>query len=256
MGKKTTTEEFIKKSKVIHGNKYDYSKSEYISSKEKICIICPDHGEFWQLPGNHLSGTRCPKCAKKSRQDIISDTKEDFIRKSILKHGDRYDYSMVEYINSRTKVKIICPIHGEFEQLPSDHIRGYNCQKCQKYHGFNMISKSEQFIKNWLIKNKILFKHQFELITDQVARNSCFIIIDFFVKYNNNQFFIEYDGQQHFEYVPYFHKGGIIDFEKQQRRDQILNNFCELHKDKVTLIRFNYKQTDDEISEILYKVFN
>ena len=71
--------------------------------------------------------------------------------------------------------------------------------------------------------------------------------IDFFVKYNDKQYFIEYDGKQHFEYSPHFHKGGTIDFEKQQNRDKVLNDFCELHKDKVTLIRFKYNLSDEEI---------
>lgn len=82
------------------------------------------------------------------------------------------------------------------------------------------------------------------------------IKIDFFLKYKEKQYFIEYDGIQHFEYQPYFHKGGIIDFEKQQRRDRVLDAFCELHKDKVTLIRFNYKQTNKQILEIMKTIFN
>lgn len=78
--------------------------------------------------------------------------------------------------------------------------------------------------------------------------------IDFFVKYNNKQYFIEYDGIQHFEYIPYFHKGGIIDFEKEQNRDRVLNEFCELHKDKVTLIRFRYD--DVEVVNKLKNIFS
>lgn len=101
----------------------------------------------------------------------------------------------------------------------------------------------------------IPFKTQFELITSEIARNSNLIKIDFFVKYNNKQYFIEYDGSQHFEFAPYFHKGGIVDFEKQQRRDKVLNDFCELHKDIVTLIRFNYKQLNEEILKSMEGIF-
>jgi len=60
---------------------------------------------------------------------------------------------------------------------------------------------------------------------------------------------------QHFEYIPHFHRGGIIDFEKQQRRDKVLNEFCELHKDKVTLIRFNHLQKEDDIIKLLEKYY-
>jgi hypothetical protein len=106
-----------------------------------------------------------------------------------------------------------------------------------------------------LIDNNINVLSQFELITEKIARNSHCIIIDFFIKHNNKQYFIEYDGRQHFEYVPFFHKGGIIDFEKQQRRDKVLNDFCELHKDEITLIRFDYKQTNEEIINKLNELF-
>jgi hypothetical protein len=81
------------------------------------------------------------------------------------------------------------------------------------------------------------------------------MIIDFFAKYKEKQYFIEYDGEQHFNYHPYFHKGGVIDFEKQQNRDRVLNEFCELHRDKVTLIRFNYKNSINEIENILKTYF-
>jgi len=90
---------------------------------------------------------------------------------------------------------------------------------------------------------------------DEIARNSNLVIIDFFVKYNNKQYFIEYDGKQHYEYVPFLHKGGIIDFERQQNRDRVLNEFCELHKDKVTLIRFTYKQNNEEIINKLKEIY-
>lgn len=81
--------------------------------------------------------------------------------------------------------------------------------------------------------------------------------IDFFVIHNDKQYFIEYDGIQHFEYIPHFHKGGIIDFEKEQNRDRVLNEFCELHKDKVTLIRFKYDQMHEEIiNKLTNTIFN
>lgn len=80
------------------------------------------------------------------------------------------------------------------------------------------------------------------------------MVIDFFVRFNDKQYFIEYDGEQHFKYIPFFHIGKEIDFEKQLRRDKVLNDFCELHKDKVTLIRFNYRQSDEEIINELNKL--
>ena len=60
---KLTTEEFIAKAKAVHGNRYDYSKVEYVNSKTKVCIVCKEHGDFWQSPIKHLHGQKCAKCA-------------------------------------------------------------------------------------------------------------------------------------------------------------------------------------------------
>lgn len=65
MRKKLTTSEFIKKAREVHGNKYDYYKVDYMGTHTKVCIICPEHGEFWQMPSAHLNGQGCPKCAGK-----------------------------------------------------------------------------------------------------------------------------------------------------------------------------------------------
>ena len=125
--KRLTTEEFIEKAKEIHGDKYDYSKVEYINNKTKVCIICPKHGEFWIKPNTHLTmHIGCPICKRKIYNI------ESFINESKKVHGDKYDYSKVNYINSQTKVCIICPEHGEFWQNPNNHINGQGCPKCIK----------------------------------------------------------------------------------------------------------------------------
>ena len=124
--KKLTVENFIEKAKKIHSNKYDYSKVEYINTMTKICIICPIHGEFWQTPAMHLHGNGCPKCKAKKQGDKCRKKIDDFIQEAKNVHGNKYDYSKVNYINNSTKVCIICPIHGEFSQTPKTHIN----QKC------------------------------------------------------------------------------------------------------------------------------
>ena len=125
MRRKLTTEEFIARSREVHGYKYDYSKTVYVDSFTKVCIICPEHGEFWQLPSNHMNGVKCIKCAGRQRSNT-----EEFIAKARKIHGDKYDYSKVEYVNSKTPVTIICPEHGEFKQLPSMHLNGRGCKIC------------------------------------------------------------------------------------------------------------------------------
>ena len=130
MSRKKTLNEFIDKAKEVHGNKYDYSKVNYINSQEKVCIVCHEHGEFWQLPFKHLKGQGCPKCFRNNLSDILKFSIDEFIKKAKEKHGYKYDYSKVEYINNKTKVCIICPEHGEFWQTPHNHLKGYGCSKC------------------------------------------------------------------------------------------------------------------------------
>ena len=132
MGKNLTTAEFISKARLIHGDKYDYSLVEYIDRRTKVIIICPIHGAFLQTPDRHLSNNGCPKCSIQSRVSKRTFTKEEFIAKAREIHKDKYDYSKVEYINCMTKVCIICPIHGETYQTPSNHLRSCGCQMC--YH--------------------------------------------------------------------------------------------------------------------------
>lgn len=131
MKKKITTEEFIERLKIIHGDKYDYSKVEYVNSKTKVCIICPIHGEFWITPGSHLQGRGCPQCANLMKSSKKLSNTTEFIKKAQISRKDRGDdYSKVQYINSRTKVCIICPIHGEFWMTPNNYLRGQSCPQC------------------------------------------------------------------------------------------------------------------------------
>lgn len=126
MANELTTEEFVRRAKAIHGDKYDYSKVVYQKKDSKVCIICPKHGEFWQTPHNHSRGQKCPKCALENK----TMTTEKFIAKAQAIHGNMYDYSKVNYVDTKTKVCIICPIHGEFWQRPDIHLRGSICPKC------------------------------------------------------------------------------------------------------------------------------
>lgn len=130
MSRKLTTEEFVKRAKEIHGDKYDYSRVEYKNATAKVTIICSVHGEFEQMPSMHLQGNGCPKCGAISRSNKSRSNTENFIKKSREVHGDRYDYSKVDYKNNSTKVTIICPTHGEFYQKPNSHLNGRGCPKC------------------------------------------------------------------------------------------------------------------------------
>lgn len=144
-----TTEKIIEKFKSIHGDKYDYSKVDFVKTTTKVCIICPEHGEFWQEPHAHLKGQGCPKCGVDKRSKSKTTTNENFIKKAKEIHGDKYDYSKTNYINNKTKIIIICPIHGEIEITPNAHIsekRG--CPKCgNTLKGANFKMSVERFIE-------------------------------------------------------------------------------------------------------------
>ena len=120
-------EEFIEKARKVHGDKYDYSKVDYKDALTKVTIICPKHGEFYQIPDNHLGGNGCPSCSGNKKL-----TTEEFIGKAREVHGDKYDYSKVDYVNYNTEVCIICPEHGEFYQTPDIHLRGISCPACRE----------------------------------------------------------------------------------------------------------------------------
>lgn len=138
MSKKLTTTEFIEKSIEIHGDKYDYSNVEYLTSHTKVKIICPEHGEFEQKPNKHLQKQGCPSCGKTK---ILGNS--DFIKKAIKIHNNFYDYSLTNYTHNKNKVIIICPIHGEFEQIAYNHLQGCGCLKCSGRHKHD----TESFIK-------------------------------------------------------------------------------------------------------------
>ncbi|MDW5288880.1 DUF723 domain-containing protein [Formosa sp. PL04] len=145
------TSEFINKAKKVHGDKFDYSKVDYIRSHTKICILCPEHGEFYQKPTNHLSGNGCKKCAYQySHGKYRLTSLETFLSQAKEVHSDKYDYSNVKWENTSTKIAIICPIHGEFMQVPQNHIRlKCGCRKCGREIAKSKINKynTKYFIK-------------------------------------------------------------------------------------------------------------
>ena len=130
--RKLTTEEFVEKAKKVHGDKCDYSNTVYVNSRTQVCIICPEHGEFWQFPNYHLNGFGCPKCGIEERGKKRRLTQEEFINRSNITHNNQYIYDKTIFKNIRTKVIITCPIHGDFEQTPKNHMNGQGCPECGK----------------------------------------------------------------------------------------------------------------------------
>lgn len=145
----STQDDFIQRSQQVHGNKYDYSLVNYKNSRTKVIIVCSLHGSFSQTPSAHLGGSRrlggsrpsqgCPECAGCKKK-----TTQEFIEKSRLIHGDRYDYSLAQYINSVTRVRLCCKIHGEFLQFPGSHLDGHGCSQCGKIVAASNRSRSRR----------------------------------------------------------------------------------------------------------------
>lgn len=139
---KLSTEQFIANAVAVHSDKYDYSKSVYVTAKTQIEITCKANGPFWQIPNNHTQGAGCPSCAP----GMIFNTSE-FVQKSRKVHGDKYDYSQSKFIAVTAPVVIGCRVHGEFEQMATEHLRGRGCRKCVgRYNKDEQHLATEEFI--------------------------------------------------------------------------------------------------------------
>ena len=313
MAKKLTKEEFIEKAKLVHGSKYDYSKVEYINSYSKVCIICPEHGEFWQTPKdnlrgcgcpkcalnkrtnkrrkninyfisevkkvhddkydyskvdynnantniiiicpehgefkqiahNHLRGQGCPKCANSKKGDYQKSNTEDFIKKAKLVHGNKYDYSKVNYINNRIKVCIICPEHGDFFQKPLDHTNGRGCIECGKKFGISERKILSELKKNY---NNIIYQYRPQWLYNKTSPQS----LDFYIPDYNIA--IEYQGRQHFYPNKIF--GGDKEFIKIQERDKRKYQKCLENNVKIFYISFEKNVPENYFAPIYKTIEN
>lgn len=209
--KKSNENIFIEKAKKKHHNKYDYSKVEYINNHTKVCIICPEHGEFWVTPNNHLSKYDiggCPKCKKKKIGEIKKKSLEDFIKESNIIHNKKYSYDKVDYNRTDEQVIITCPIHGDFIQRPQDHLRGHGCPKCA-----NQQSLPEEEIYNHI--SSIIGEKEIKKRINTILNKN--LEIDIFIpKYN---FGIEYNGlrwhTEKFGKDRYYHLNKTVECEKK-----------------------------------------
>jgi hypothetical protein len=164
LGNQLTTNDFVVSAKKVHGDKYDYTQVEYISSLEKVKIICKEHGEFFQTPSGHLSGYGCSKCAGN-----YSCTLSEFINKCRNVHGDKYDYSKTDYFRNKKKVIVGCKIHGDFHVTPADHInKASGCPKCA-----NNVPTTEEFIK----KCQIIHGNKYDYSKVEYVENKKKVII-------------------------------------------------------------------------------
>lgn len=125
------TELFIQKSNIIHNKRFDYSLVSYKNNRTKIEIICHVHGVFKQIPQSHLNGHGCERCGLENTAKLATKNTEKFINEANIAHNNKFDYTLTEYKKSNQLVKIICPIHGEFQQKAYAHLQGKGCNKCR-----------------------------------------------------------------------------------------------------------------------------
>ena len=164
------THTFIIKAKAAHGDRYDYSKSDYKGGQTNIEIVCRKHGSFWQTPENHYrSIAKCPKCPSEKMLERRAEGKKKFIERSKEAHGDKYDYSKVEFVSINKKVIIICPEHGEFEQVPSSHRTGAGCEVCsreqRKSTAKEFVQKAKKQHDNRYDYSKVIYEHSWMKVT-------------------------------------------------------------------------------------------
>jgi len=149
-----STADFINDAKKKHGDLYVYNKVDYKNTNTLVIITCKKHGDFPQRPSSHIKGAGCKKCATEQGSLKKTFTKEKFIEKAKLKHGDVYDYSLVDYKGSQENVIIICKKHGNFNQKPNNHLQGDGCRSCSSEKIGNLTRKTnEQFIKESIEKH-------------------------------------------------------------------------------------------------------
>jgi len=199
--------EFIEKATKVHGKKYGYEKTNYISASTDVsitCLVCDK--DFLQTPNTHLCRGGCPTCANRIKGEIKKKRAADtFISRAVKVHGKKYGYEKTNYITARRKVCITCLVcNKDFLQTPNSHLRGTGCPKC--------VNKTEEIVASKL--HEILGPLGFEVeqtgrcVFDGIGR------MDITITKEDLVIFVEVDGLQHFEYVKQF-RSEAIDVQKR-----------------------------------------
>jgi hypothetical protein len=240
-GKKSNTNEFISKAKDIHKDKYDYSKVCYDKANEKVIIICQFHNEFLQTPNSHLDGKGCKKCSIEYITGLQKSNTNEFIIKAKNIHGDKYDYSKVNYINNNIKVTIICKEHNEFEQPPSSHLSGGGCRLCGiNSRAFLKTKTTEEFIDE---ANKI---HGYKFDYSETIYTKC-----------DENIIIICNEHGKFEQNPQGHLSGrgcrlcginSTAYLNTKTTEEFINEANIIHKDKYDYSKVIYKKAIEKIT--------
>lgn len=242
--RKLSLNEFIERSKKHHGDRFDYSLVDLENNgiRDKVKIICPEHGITYQQAYHHMNGFGCKKCDAKRTGDINRIDHDEFIRRCTAKHGNKYDYSKTSYSGSNETVCITCKQHGDFHMTAKFHSsRGYGCHKCWR-------SQGEHVIASWLDARGISYtnEHKFDDCLTPKGRKMKF---DFYISSFN--VLIEFDGEQHYYASDMF--GGDESFERVKKYDVIKNQYAKRKGIRLIRIPFFKKSEIDKVltSELL-----
>jgi very-short-patch-repair endonuclease len=214
---KLTQDEFLRRAHVLHGRRYDYSKTIYRGTNYKVTIVCRKHGPFKQWGHTHIEGNGCRACQYDGMRIGIAR----FLKHARATHGLRYNYSKVRYKRNDIKVKIICRKHGVFEQRPDSHFSGSACPRCKSSYGEAVVAQA-------LLGLKIQFLRQAKLIT---GRQNSF---DFLLP--EQKVLIEYNGEQH--YLPVAPWGGRARLRVYKQSDAMKRTWA--HRNGYRLIVIPY----------------
>ena len=238
--RKLKHEEFLLRAKEKHGEKYDYSNVEYKNNSTPVTIICPDHGLFNQQPGNHLLGKGCIKCGALNSSKKRLFTKKDFLTKAIKKHGNKYDYSKVNYRGHRIKVLIICPDHGAFEQFPVEHY-SYGCMECGRESTREKLSFSKD---EFLIKAKKVHSGRYDYSNVNFINTKTSVIIGCQI-----HGFFEQTPASHFQGKGCSYCGHLETAKsKTYTQDDYIALAIRKHGKKYDYSRVQYKNSKDKIT--------
>lgn len=230
--RRKTIDQFIAKANEVHGDRYNYSQSDYQTNNISIIIICETHGPFEQTPVCHLSGNGCPFCS----YDLKRYTTEEFILVARTIHLDEYDYSQTVYVSSAERVVVGCRKHGDFEVFPSKHIRGQGCPMCSE-------SKGEKAVRRHLNALGLPFERQKTFETCKRLRKLPF---DFYV-HSPTPLLIEFQGRQHYHKNVAWHKTDYA-WNQIQESDQIKFNWAK--GNNIELLRIPYWEMKNVASVI------
>lgn len=236
VGRGLSRDDVIKIFREVHSNEYEYDRFVYTKMHDISIMTCKKHGDFPQSPSKHINGRGCPKCAKEKLANLFRKPFNKFVEESKKIHGGKYEYiDDGSYRNAHSKIRIICPIHGEFIQIAGDHLNGHGCSKCNE-------SRLEVAMRNYLDAHGIKYKEQVKSDTFCWLKKQS---LDFYLPEHNVA--IECQGEQHFKAVEFF--GGDEEFKKTVERDKRKKKLCE--ENFVNIVYFN---RNDDVETFFKKI--